>query len=149
MLVVFPLYSEEHCRQQKSLSILADEKTFFHSFCDSLCLSAFFYQIKPLPNKALRLKRCIMRSHKLMTEQYQNSSNLDALIQLHSGFSTNKYDWSLWVFDRFHLPTSSRILELGCGTGKLWRENLNRIPTSLSITLSEFQMCMFLKRGKI
>jgi ubiquinone/menaquinone biosynthesis C-methylase UbiE len=74
----------------------------------------------------------------LLTKQYQNASNLNARIQLHARFSVNKYDWHLWIFDQFNLAPESRILELGCGPGDLWSQNLNRIPQGWDITLSDF-----------
>ena len=36
----------------------------------------------------------------LLTHQYKNAQNLNARIQLHERFSTNKYGWQRWVFDR-------------------------------------------------
>jgi ubiquinone/menaquinone biosynthesis C-methylase UbiE len=69
--------------------------------------------------------------------QYQTSANLDARIQLHERFSTNKYDWMLWVFDQFALPTTAQLLEVGCGTGLLWQTNLARLPAGWTITLSD------------
>ncbi len=47
-----------------------------------------------------------------VTDQYQNAKNLNARIQLHQRFSTNKYGWHRWVFDQFSFPPQSRILEL-------------------------------------
>jgi len=47
-----------------------------------------------------------------------------------------------WIFDQFDLPASGHILELGCGTGKLWQNNLGRIPQEWSITLSDFSAGM-------
>lgn len=78
----------------------------------------------------------------LMTQQYQNASNLSARQQLHDRFSTNKYGWHLWVFDQFNLSPESRILELGCGTGALWSQNAHRIPDDWSITLSDLSLGM-------
>ena len=74
----------------------------------------------------------------LLANQYQNSSNLNARLNLHERFSTNKYGWHLWVFDQFNLPPESRILELGCGPGALWSKNIHRIPDGWDITLSDF-----------
>ncbi len=70
-------------------------------------------------------------------EQYRNANNLNARIELHRRFSTNPYGWQRWVFDQLDLPPAARILELGCGTAALWRENLARIPPGWEITLSD------------
>jgi ubiquinone/menaquinone biosynthesis C-methylase UbiE len=78
----------------------------------------------------------------LLTEQYQDASNLNARIQLHARFSTNKYGWARWVFDQFDVPPESRVLDLGCGPGDLWSENLDRIPEDWDATLSDFSMGM-------
>lgn len=73
----------------------------------------------------------------LQTDQYRDASNLDARIQLHRRFSTNKYGWGRWVFDQFHLPAECEILELGCGPGDLWLQNKERVLEGWEITLSD------------
>ena len=73
----------------------------------------------------------------LLSEQYQDASNLNARIQLHRRFSVNKYGLPRWVFDQLDFSSTSRILELGCGPANLWRENLDRIPKGWDITLSD------------
>ena len=74
----------------------------------------------------------------LKTDQYRDSSNLDARVTIHKRFSTNPYGWMNWVFDRLlKLPEDAKILELGCGPGYLWQENIRRIPAGWSITLSD------------
>src|SRR3954462_6193009 len=78
----------------------------------------------------------------LREEQYKDSSNLDARIQLHTRFSTNPYNLFLWIFDHFELPEHARILEVGCGPGHLWRSNLHRVPVGWEITLSDFSTGM-------
>ena len=74
----------------------------------------------------------------LLTRQYHNASNLEARIALHARFSTNTYGWFRWLFDHLDLLPQSRILELGCGTGLLWLENMDRIPEGWDVTLSDF-----------
>ena len=69
--------------------------------------------------------------------QYRDSSNRRVRVGLHTRFSTEEYPWFRWVFDHFDIPENGRVLELGCGTGLLWRENLGRIPRGWSITLSD------------
>jgi ubiquinone/menaquinone biosynthesis C-methylase UbiE len=69
--------------------------------------------------------------------QYRDASNLNARIALHERFSTNSYGLPRWIFDQFELPRQSRILEIGCGPGRLWTENLDRLPGGWSITLTD------------
>jgi ubiquinone/menaquinone biosynthesis C-methylase UbiE len=73
-----------------------------------------------------------------LREQYKNAANLNDRIQLHQRFSTNPYDFHMWVFDQLKLAANSRVLELGCGPGSLWRPNLARIPAGWQITLTDF-----------
>src|SRR6266545_1500464 len=74
----------------------------------------------------------------LLNDQYRNATNLNARIQLHERFSTNTYGWHRWVFDQIKIAPRSRILELGCGPGRLWLQNIERIPADGEITLSDF-----------
>jgi ubiquinone/menaquinone biosynthesis C-methylase UbiE len=74
----------------------------------------------------------------LTTDQYRDASNLDARVAIHKRFSTNPYGWMNWVFDTLlKLPEDAKILELGCGPGYLWQENISRIPVEWRITLSD------------
>ena len=74
----------------------------------------------------------------LLSDQYKDATNLDARIQLHRRFSTNKRGWMAWVFDQIRLPAEGRVLELGCGPCNMWVENANRVPEGWDITLSDF-----------
>jgi ubiquinone/menaquinone biosynthesis C-methylase UbiE len=74
----------------------------------------------------------------LKAEQYKDACNLESRIQLHERFSTNPYGWFRWVFNQIVLPPLANILEIGCGPGRLWINNLDRIPPDWHITLSDF-----------
>lgn len=74
----------------------------------------------------------------LRHDQYRDASNLCARSNLHARFSTHPVAWFHWMFDQFTLPARCRILELGCGPGGLWAENMARIPSGWDITLSDF-----------
>jgi hypothetical protein len=76
---------------------------------------------------------------KYVTSQYRDASNLNTRIGLHQRFSVNPYGWLPWVFDQLELPSQARILELGCGTGQLWLDNIDRIPAGWEITLTDHQ----------
>jgi len=74
----------------------------------------------------------------LLTRQYNNADKLNARVELHRRFSTNKYPWSRWVFDHFQIPPQAHILEVGCGPATFWLNNMARIPPGWNITLSDF-----------
>jgi ubiquinone/menaquinone biosynthesis C-methylase UbiE len=79
----------------------------------------------------------------LKTDQYRDSSNLDARVVIHQRFSTNSYGWFRWIFDTLlKLPENAKVLELGCGPGLLWKENIDRIPAGWNITLSDLSSGM-------
>jgi ubiquinone/menaquinone biosynthesis C-methylase UbiE len=79
-----------------------------------------------------------LNDRKYLEKQYKDSTNLQARLSLHQRFSVNKYGWHPWIFDHFKLPSHCRILELGCGPGYLWLENISRIPAGWEILLSDF-----------
>ena len=56
-------------------------------------------------------------------EQYKNAKNLNDRISLHEKYSTNKQGWFNWLFSQIDFSKVNRLLELGCGNGKLWQEN--------------------------
>lgn len=72
-----------------------------------------------------------------VNRQYRDASNLSARIALHERFSTNPQSLPRWIFDQLELPDEASILEVGCGPGCLWIENLKRIPEGWSITLTD------------
>lgn len=79
-----------------------------------------------------------MEKTEITAEQYETSTNLEAHIDLHARFSTNPYGWQRWVFDQLELPEKAHILEVGCGVGRFWRENLARLPAGWRVRLSDF-----------
>jgi ubiquinone/menaquinone biosynthesis C-methylase UbiE len=73
-----------------------------------------------------------------LKQEYRDGSKLGQRINLHELFSVNKRGWYPWIFDQFEFPTPCHILELGCGSAKLWLKNLHRILDGWQITLSDF-----------
>jgi ubiquinone/menaquinone biosynthesis C-methylase UbiE len=72
-----------------------------------------------------------------LTNQYKNSSNINARIDLHNRFSLNPMGWFSWIYENLHLQSGMKILETGCGNGQLWADNLNLLPDSIQVTLSD------------
>lgn len=69
--------------------------------------------------------------------QYQNSTNISARIRLHSMFSKNPVGWFPWVYQQCGIRSGMRILEVGCGNGRLWTENRSKLPEGIQVTLSD------------
>ncbi len=72
-----------------------------------------------------------------MKTQYVNATNISARIQLHRDFSTNPEGWFPWILEQVHLKDGMRILEIGCGNGAIWSENLTSLPEHLEVVLSD------------
>lgn len=77
-----------------------------------------------------------------LVEQYKNSANIDARIQLHHDYSTNPEGWFPWLFRQIPWKTHMSILEIGCGNGELWQSNLQKIPSDCRIILSDISAGM-------
>ena len=69
--------------------------------------------------------------------QYLNSTNVAARIRLHSEYSVNQEGWFPWLYRMSDIQDGMNILEIGCGNGALWLENMNHIPPHVHITLSD------------
>ena len=74
---------------------------------------------------------------KSLKTQYVNANNIAARIRLHRDFSTNPQGWFPWIFEQCQIHSGMKILELGCGNSSLWTENMSRLPSDISITLSD------------
>lgn len=77
-----------------------------------------------------------------LKEQYQDASNYRQRTAVIAQFRTNRSSWHRWVFDQFDLTRVNAILELGCGPGTLWKQNLDRTPATSTIVLSDFSAGM-------
>lgn len=78
----------------------------------------------------------------LKTDQYKDSTHLDARAHLHRTYSTSKIPWMGWVFDHLQLEEGMTVLECGCGPAWLWRENEHRIPADCQITVTDLSQGM-------
>lgn len=76
-------------------------------------------------------------STRLPTDQYVDSSNLSARVNLHTLYSTNPQGWGNWVFQQIELEDNLAILDVGCGPGGLWRSHLDGVPTGCRIVLTD------------
>lgn len=56
-------------------------------------------------------------------EHYKNAKNLKVRISLHDKYSQNKQGWFPWLFEQIDFSHINKLLEVGCGNGKLWKNN--------------------------
>lgn len=73
----------------------------------------------------------------LLGDQYRDSRNLAVRVALHERFSAAPQPFFRWLFDLLQLPSAARILELGCGSARMWLDNSDRIPENWEIVLSD------------
>lgn len=78
-----------------------------------------------------------MSEQEQVREQYATDANLRARIELHDRFSTSTLSYPRWVFDGYDFGDDADVLEVGCGNGMIWRENLDRIPPGWWLTLTD------------
>lgn len=85
-----------------------------------------------------KIKELIQLSNKEenIIEQYKNASNLNIRIHLHDTYSYNKQGWFNWLYSQIDFSSVYRLLEVGCGNGKLW-ENCNLNLRNREIFLSD------------
>lgn len=79
---------------------------------------------------------CLLSDEEKIKQQYEESGNLERRINLHS-YSTAEQGWMEWVYERLPLKAGDRVLEIGCGTGLLWQENIHRLPEGMRLTLTD------------
>ena len=72
-----------------------------------------------------------------LNKQYRNADNLRTRISIHQ-YSTNKTGFGRWIFSHYDIQPGSRILELGCGTGDMWKDQLDLLDGSSMLTLTDF-----------
>lgn len=79
---------------------------------------------------------------KSLKVQYQNATNISARINLHSLYARNKQGWFPWIYEQCAVKDRMHVLEIGCGNGALWTENLSLVPTGVKVILSDISKGM-------
>lgn len=72
-----------------------------------------------------------------LRQQYKNADNLNKRIAIHS-YSTNQTGFGNWIVSHYEIERGFRLLELGCGTGDMWKEHLDLLDGGTSLTLTDF-----------
>ena len=78
----------------------------------------------------------------IIAKQYKTSENLNTRISIHEKYSTNKQPFGDWIVSHYELRPGDRILELGCGTGSMWKSNLHLCKENVELILTDFSAGM-------
>ena len=81
--------------------------------------------------------------------QYGTTKNLEARIKIHRLFSTSTESFHAWIGKHLKIDKPVDILEVGCGTGIFWKENLDLLPEGSSLTLTDFSEAMVEKTKEV
>lgn len=73
--------------------------------------------------------------------QYKTADNLNTRISVHDKYSTNRQGFGNWIVSHYRICPGDRILELGCGTGSMWREHFHLVREA-RLLLTDFSAGM-------
>jgi ubiquinone/menaquinone biosynthesis C-methylase UbiE len=79
-----------------------------------------------------------------LKEGYRTAEHLTARSQIYR-YNEDPYPWQRRVFDHLALPAACRLLEVGCGPGRLWLENADRLPPGWSLILTDLSPGMLVE----
>lgn len=71
-------------------------------------------------------------------KQYAKADNLSTRISIHDKYSTNKMGFANWIFSNYRIEKGMKVLELGCGTGSMWKGHERLIASCGRLVLSDF-----------
>lgn len=74
----------------------------------------------------------------VVKEQYKTASNLNTRISIHSKYSINKMGFGNWIVSKYEIENGMRVLELGCGTGDMWKSHLDVLGKISELVLTDF-----------
>ena len=79
-----------------------------------------------------------INNQKDVKEQYANAGNLNTRISIHQKYSTNKMGFGNWIFSNYKISQGMKVIELGCGTGDMWKGQEDLIDSCAGLVLSDF-----------
>jgi ubiquinone/menaquinone biosynthesis C-methylase UbiE len=88
------------------------------------------------------MKTWKMRDKEVLNQQYKDSSNLDIRKNFHKKYSTNSLGYADWILSNIRFFKGCRVLEVGCGTGRLWENYPELINTFSELVLTDISKGM-------
>ena len=74
----------------------------------------------------------------VVAQQYASPTNLNTRISIHDKYSTNKMGFGNWIFSNYRIEDGMKVLELGCGTGDMWKNRESLIAKCSELVISDF-----------
>ena len=74
----------------------------------------------------------------VVKQQYATANNLNTRISIHEKYSTNKMGFGNWIISNYRIDKGMKVLELGCGTGDMWKNRESLIGDCSKLILSDF-----------
>lgn len=72
-------------------------------------------------NKIVELIQMSTQEEKII-EHYRDARHLSIRIRLHDHYSVNPIGWFPWLYSQIDFSHVNRLLEVGCGSGELWKQ---------------------------
>lgn len=73
----------------------------------------------------------------VVQKQYENAANLNTRISIHDKYSVNKQGFGNWIVSNYQITDGAKVLELGCGTGEMWRNKIDLISKCAELVLTD------------
>ena len=77
-----------------------------------------------------------------LNHQYGTADKLNTRISIHAKYSVNKQGFGNWITEHYRFPEHASVLELGCGTGDMWKDKSEIIARCGRLILSDFSAGM-------
>lgn len=74
----------------------------------------------------------------VVKQQYATANHLGTRISIHEKYSTNPLGFGNWIFSNYTVDKGATVLELGCGTGEMWKNRESFLRSCSKVVLSDF-----------